>query len=103
MSLAQLIPSLFLLYPAPALLPTRNSNEIAGNKQNLISTICRSTLGELKVLRQMEDDINFLGKWKTTSIVMHSEDNLILWGQLETNSILYGRRPHLFMQMVRLG
>ena len=52
----------FLLYPAPAHLagarpPTQNSSEIDGNKQNSISNICRSTLGELNTI--LEDDLKF--------------------------------------------
>ena len=42
--------ALILFPPArpPTRPPTRTSSEIAGNQQNLLSNICRSTLVELK-------------------------------------------------------
>jgi hypothetical protein len=76
LSWAELV--VLLLYPAPA--RPQYSSEKAGNKQNLLSNICRSTLGELKTffgrrpqilmwmedgLNLMEDDLTFVCKWKT--------------------------------------
>ena len=46
--------------PTPTHPPTRNISEIAGNEQNLLSNIGRSTLVELKtLLKNMEDDLTF--------------------------------------------
>ena len=72
--------SLALISVSPT--PTRASSEIAGNEQNLLSNIGRSTLVEsksiLKILEKgkttsMEDDLSGRRpQWKTTSV----EDNL---------------------------
>ena len=52
--------------PTPTHPPTRASSEIAGNEQNLLFNIGRSTLVEYKSI------LKILKKWKTTSM----EDDL---------------------------
>jgi hypothetical protein len=48
---------------------TRASSEIAGNDQNLLTNICRSTLVKLKTIEKIEDDLHGrLLKWKMTKI-----------------------------------
>ena len=53
--------ALVLIYPA-ARPPVRNSSEIAGIEQNLLSKSCKSILLDLKTIKEI------LKRWKTTSM-----------------------------------
>ena len=79
--------ALILFPPAPGRPPVRTSSEIAGNERNLLSSICRSTLVELKF------GFEKLKRWKTTSMEDDLNGRRPQWNTTSMENNLNGRRP----------
>ena len=81
--------SLILIYSYhPAGRPAvRNSSEIDGNQQNLLSNSCRSTLVKQKPVWK------YLKRWKTTSMEDDLNGRQPQWKTTSMEDDLNGRRP----------
>ena len=98
--------ALFLLNPATPPTPTPSGKFIFKHfsvnvDQVTLQEYIRTQIGRRpKYFRQMEDDLNFLGKWKTTSILRQIGKQSQFFRQMEETSIFSanGRRPQLLRQ-----